>query len=48
MLVGPESGLPLQWGRSKTERMTSAASCLAARVNDTLQWGRSKTERMTP
>mgnify|MGYP006965540246 FL=1 len=36
----------LQWGRSKTERMTTPWAILPSKL-DTLQWGRSKTERMT-
>ena len=39
--------LRLQWGRSKTERMTSFPAGAPGRRHARLQWGRSKTERMT-
>ena len=37
---------PLQWGRSKTERMTGDITAWRQNIWG-LQWGRSKTERMT-
>ena len=36
----------LQWGRSKTERMTEPPLVIRRQIR-ALQWGRSKTERMT-